>query len=310
MGPAGKDAKALEASLDAAWGDPEAWTSGGLHWTHHPLVRAAIHRRVSGDAGLAPLPWFFGQVARLRPLPLARVLVLGCGTGAAEREACRRGWAREAVAFDLSPKVVEAARARAGRVPGVRHVQADMDALPVGADPFERASFDAVLGISAVHHSRRVEGLFDDLHALLRPDGWLFLDEYVGPDRFQHSPLQTRQLRLAAELLPDALRTTRSGAVRANYRAPEVAEVVAADPTEAAQSSRILSAMRRRFDAVAVRPYGGGLLRPLLGEITQNFMDGDGEAVLRLLVEAEDELDRLGELQHDFACAIARPRAD
>lgn len=73
--PLGTIDHGLADQLDITWGDPDAWTAEGLHWTHLPQVRAAINRKVSGAAEVSPLRWFFQAVAAEQPLPLNRVLV-------------------------------------------------------------------------------------------------------------------------------------------------------------------------------------------------------------------------------------------
>jgi len=300
--------EALAQHLDKVWGDPATWTVDGLHWTHLPAVRRAICRRVSGSDTVDPLSWFFARVATEATLPLRRVLVLGCGTAGNERTVCERGWAREAVAFDLSAKALKAAQASASGVIGVRHVQADMDNLPLGQDPFLPGHYDAVLGISSVHHCSRLQSLFGTLRQLLVPGGWLFLNEYVGADRFQFPDSQVRHIaRVASTLLPP-LMTTLQGVHKNGFRAPSVEEVVAVDPSEAVASSQILPLMAEHFETVLYRPFGGALLHFLLGNVAQNFIDPAGARLADILVAAEEELYRQHELPEDFACVIARAR--
>lgn len=298
--------QALSAKLDVAWGDPQAWQANGLQWTHLPEIKAMMYRRVSGDPELSMLRWFARHVSRTQALPLGRVLVLGCGAGDAERNLLEHGIAREVVAFDLSAKVLEEARARAAPGAPVTWVQADMNHLPVGTAPFLAGSFDAVVGESCVHHCENLEGLYDAVSRLLVPGGWFFMDEYIGPDRFQYPPGLVRQINALADLLPDRLLTTQSGQVRRGFRAPTVAEVVAVDPSEAICATRIIPALAARFHVEQQRAYGGALLHLLLADVAQNFMDAPGQQWLHSLIEAEDELYRLGTLDHHFACVIAR----
>lgn len=309
--PLGAIDHGLADQLDITWGAPDAWTAEGLHWTHLPQVRAAINRKVSGAAEVSPLRWFFQAVAAEQPLPLNRVLVLGCGSGTLEREIAQAGWAREIVAIDLSAKVlaVAQAQAQAEGLEGIRYFQADMNRLPVGQPPFTPGSFDAVLGVSSVHHCANLALLYRHIGLLLAPHGWFFLDEYVGPDQFQWPDSQIRQLNRLAELLPERLMTLRNGSCKRHFRRPSVAEVVAVDPSEAICSSRLLPLLPDYFSQVQVRPYGGAILHMLLAGVAQNFADATAEPYLRSLMAAEDELYRAGQLPHDFACVMARSPA-
>jgi SAM-dependent methyltransferase len=298
----------LSAKLDAAWGNPASWVANGLQWTHLREISATINRRVSGDADLAPMGWFARHVARRQPLPLGRVLVVGCGTAQIERTLVEQGWASEVVAFDLSTKVLAEAQARAGRNAAIRYVRADMNRLPVGPAPFEAGSFDAVVGVSSIHHCAELERLYAAVARLLVPDGWFFLDEYVGPDRFQYSAAHMRHVSALADLLPDRLLTNASGAIRRGFRPPSVDEVVAVDPSEAVCSSRIIPLLFEFFAIDQQRGYGGALLHLLLAEVAQNFTDAGSRPYLRSLIAAEEDLYRLGALEHHFACVIARAR--
>jgi SAM-dependent methyltransferase len=299
--------QSLSDKLDAAWGDPEAWVLNGLQWTHLDEVKQMINRRVSGDPHIEPLAWFASRLEAAGALPLGRILVLGCGSGRTERHLYQAGWAREIVAFDLSPKALAAARELAADMPSIRYVLADMDDLPVGEAPFEAGSFDAVIGTASVHHCAQLDKLYDAVARLLTPQGWFFLDEYVGPDRFQYSPSHIEQLSALADLLPDRLLTTASGAVRRDFRAPSVEEVMAVDPSEAACSSRIIPMLHERFAVIEQRAYGGSILQLLLADVAQNFQQPGSEPWLRALLAAEDELERAGRIEQHFSCLIARP---
>lgn len=299
----------LAGRLDAAWGDPAAWVAHGLHWTHLPAVKARLHEQVTGDASIEPLEWFFSVVAAHQPLPLRRVLFLGCGQGRDERLVARSGWADEIVAIDLSAKALDLAREQA-RAAGARihYVQADMNSLPVGQRGFEPGSFDAVLGISSVHHCANLEDLYAGVAQLLAPAGWFYLDEYVGPDRFQCANSQLRFMNQLVDMLPHHLRTTGDGQLKGNLWRPSVDEVIAVDPTEAVRSSEVLPLLDHHFDVFEHRPYGGALMRVVLAAIAQNFMSAEAEPWLHALLRSEDDLFQSGRVQRDLACVIARVR--
>ena len=298
----------IVAQLDTVWGDPDHWTATGLHWTHLPEVVARITERVTGDPSVTPWEWFFRRVALHRPLPMKRVLVLGCGQGYLERGIAKLGLAESIVAIDLSPRILELARAQAEAegMANIEYRQADMNRLPLGQPGFAPGSFDAVLGVSGVHHCADLESLYGKVATLLAPGGWFFLDEYVGPSRFQWTDTQLRLINELLDMLPPRLRMTRDGRLRAQLVRPTIEQMIAADPTEAVRSAEIVPLVGRHFDVVALRPYGGTILQVLLAEIAQHFLEPAERPYLQALMAAEDELFRAGRLGDDFACVIAR----
>jgi SAM-dependent methyltransferase len=291
--------------VDAVWGDPEAWQADGGQWSSLAAVQGVIARRVTGDPGLPVLDWFFQRVARERPLPVGRALVLACGGGVADREIARTGWVGEIVGIDLSPRVLEAAAAAAARegLPSIRYVRADMNALEVEGGPF-----DIVFGMGAVHHCANLEALFEAVSRLLAPGGWFLLDDFVGPARFQWTDRQLLQVNRILSTLPDRLLRTRSGRVRGGFTRATVDELIAFDPSEAVRSDEIPALVRRHFTVEEHRGYGGSLLQLALSAIAHNFERDDGALYLDRLIAAEDRLLQAGLLGDDFAVMIARPK--
>lgn len=297
----------LAERLDSVWGDPATWVANGLQWTHLPAVSGHVHAQVSGDPSISPIEWFFSVVNKEQSTPVARALVLGCGQGHVERQIAEYGWANQIIATDLSAKVLDVARANAAAVgASIEYVQADMNCLAVGYPSFEPGSFDVVLGVSCVHHCADLEHLYASILKLLTPSGWLFLDEYVGPNRFQYPNSQVRFMNQLLDILPERLRKTRDDRIKGNLWRPSAEEVVAVDPSEAVRSCDILPLLDRHFDIYEHRPYGGALLRVVLADIAQNFKDKAVEPYLQSLLKAEDDLFRTGRLQRDLACVIAR----
>jgi SAM-dependent methyltransferase len=183
-----------------------------------------------------------------------------------------------------------------------------MNALPLGSEPFLASSFDCVLGISAVHHCSNLEALFSACVHLLAPGGMMFLDEYIGPDRFQFEPETIAWLNRWAQSVPERLRVTAKGVIKQGFRAPNIDDVITIDPTEAIRSSEIMEVLRPFFSVVAFRPYGGALLHNFLADIAQHYQSGEGAEVADALIAAESELIRTGKLRHHFGCTIASPR--
>ncbi|MCL4807429.1 MAG: class I SAM-dependent methyltransferase, partial [Thermoanaerobaculia bacterium] len=188
-----------------------------LHWTQLAAVREHVNRRVSGDPAVDP-SMNFRRTRRGGRLPVGRALTIGCGEGALERGLAAHGFAERHDAVDIAAGAVERAAA-AAREAGLDHLRygvADANRLRL-----EPASFDIVLGVQAVHHVERLEHLFGQVAKALRPDGFLFLDEFVGPSRFQWTERQLVVVDGLLRALPAGLRRSLvDGSVRGWARRP------------------------------------------------------------------------------------------
>lgn len=103
-------------------------------------------------------------------LPGATVLDAGCGTGRYARELVRRGYIVHGV--DLSPELIDVARAVAGRTGGVSFAVADITAPST-------VRYDAILCRGVLNDIVDDEGrdaVFAAFARALRPDGALILD--------------------------------------------------------------------------------------------------------------------------------------
>lgn len=291
------------ARIEAVWGDPASWDAEGRGWTSLDAIRRMINRRVTGDPSKPPLTWFFERADTAGRLPFARALVLACGGGALERDLARSGLVREIVAIDISERALASARATAASegLDGIVYRQADMNDLRLGDGPF-----DVVFGAGAIHHCAALEGLLAALARLMAPGGWLYVDDYVGPSRFQWTRAQLAHTNRLQAILPESFLRTRSGHVRRRFDRLSVADMIAFDPSEAARSAEIPGLVRQHFEIVAERGYGGALLHLVLGHIAQNFETATGARYVARLIEAETDLMRAGILPDDFRVIIAR----
>ncbi|HEY6139408.1 MAG TPA: methyltransferase domain-containing protein [Thermoanaerobaculia bacterium] len=223
------------------WDDLYHHTAESLerHWMAHPLVREAINRRVTGD----PQVWPVTVLGR----HVGKALSIGSGAGAFERTLIELGIATDVTGVDVSDAILGEARKAA--------TEAGMTINYVAADAREYmrerpATFDAVFFHASLHHFDQLDDLMATVKRALRPDGFLWYDEYVGPSRDEWTIAKLVAPNLAYYRLPRRMRRPKL------VRAPINRE----DPTEAVASSGIVAATARHFRIAERHDYGGNLL--------------------------------------------------
>jgi ubiquinone/menaquinone biosynthesis C-methylase UbiE len=98
----------------------------------------------------------------------AKVLEIGCGTGAVTRFLAGLPDVSHAVGVDPSPVFIAKAKELAGSVQNLTFQEADGRALPC-----EERSFDAVLFHTALCHIPKPEEALAEARRVVRPGGWL-----------------------------------------------------------------------------------------------------------------------------------------
>ena len=107
----------------------------------------------------------FAAVAGEHGWPYGRSLEIGCGTGFFTLNLRLAGVVDEAHVTDISPGMVDAAKANAERLGfAIEGRAADAETLPYDDD-----TFDLVVGHAVIHHIPDVEQAFREMLRVLRP---------------------------------------------------------------------------------------------------------------------------------------------
>jgi predicted SAM-dependent methyltransferase len=261
-------------------------------WMAHPLCRAAINRRVSGD----PIVWPLTALGAFAGRPLRRALSLGCGTGSLERTAMRLKLFGEIDAVDSSEASLHIARDRASEegLEGIRYSRGDLNDLRL-----PRRAYDVVIFHQSLHHVVAIEKLLARVGLAIAPDGLLALDEWTGPSRDEWDDRRLARVRRMFQELPEEWR-----------RWPQLRDPIEHDdPSEAVRSSAILPAVRSLFHVIVERPYGGHIVPILLSQVALDKIPRDllDRLVSRWLATEDEDLARNpGESFH--TALVARPR--
>ena len=262
---------------------------------------------ISGDENTEPADYVAAEWLAGKRQLLA--LSVGCGTGREEVRWARTGRFRRIDAYDLSePRIREAARyAKAeGCADKIRFHAADVRELKA-----PKGTYDVVIAEGALHHLSPLADVISFLESALKPGGYLVLKDFVGPSRFQWTGRQLEAVDCLLAVLPERYRRRwMTGTVKRRFFRPSRLSMLLSDPSEAAESSRILPLLSEWFEPVERTGIGGTLLHLLFNDIAHNFLSEDAESrrLLRLCFAAEDKLLASRELASDFVFGVFRKR--
>lgn len=276
-------------------------------WWHNPFVVKRINQRICGreveGRGQGLIEWLRDSYGCL--FPLAKGISVGCGDGSKEALLLEAGIVGSFDLYELSEKSVERGRSLSNQRALSERMRFHRGfAFEEVRTP---ASYDFVIWNDALHHMPSVDEALAWSRMILRTGGIFALDDFVGATRFQWPD---HQLKMATAI---------RNAIPAHYRAvpnkpfeyfplmverPTVASMIEMDPSEAADSERILPALKEYFPEVAVRHTGGVVYHLALNQIMHNFDPESDRSLLELLMLIDEQCMRAGDTH--YAAAIGQ----
>lgn len=280
---------------------------GSRGWWDVPAVQRRINALVTGDPEISPTEFVAREFLAVSEM---RALSLGCGSGGRECRWASTGRFSEIRGIDLSSSRIRAAQQRAqdeGLDGVLRFEVEDVRRLRI-----VDGCLDVVIAEGILHHLEDVGDQLDRIRRWLRPDGLLIVNEYVGPRRFQWTPVQVRLANRALRQLPEDLRGSWPlGRIKQHIGRPGWLSLRLYDPSEAVASEDIVKEIRSRMIVALHRPYGGTLLHLVLKNIAHHFVGDDPRPQDHLLglFQAEDEALHRQEIGSDHVFMVARNSA-
>ncbi len=283
-------------------GDPVDYTQ------HRFLYRHAVAEPTTGS----PDGWIIDAIGQkyLTPPP-AKMLSVGCGMAFIEEQIIRAGFAEHILAYEMSGSAISAAKERVGSQPYAGRL--DLRCADVLTEDLPAAAFDVVFVQAAIHHFFEIEPMFQLMHRVLKPDGLLIYDEYIGPDHHLYDDHVVAIInRINACLSPGYRWDHLSKHDREHIPKPDLPWMLQHDPSEGVHASQILPLTYRFFDVIDRRDYGGSLVRPFFTGILPNFDwdDPKDQTVGRLVVLLERLLVEQGAIPSYQTAVVARRRPE
>ena len=267
-----------------------------VHWEANEPVTAHQNIRVSGDKQVTALEWFWKKYG-----PFQDVANIGTGVGLLEQSLCSMPDFRgRVIGYDISPHSLEIARQNCSRFLNAKFEVADLNTMV-----WEPEQFDLITAHGALHHIEALDWCLGQIRRALRPGGLLYVNDYVGPQRFQWSDVQMRLANALLEKVPSRWRK-RHKVARCN---PE--ELKRQDPSEAVCSHFIEDTIRAHFEIIERKPRGGTLLAPIFGSGCLDstiLKSARGVQCVAGLAQAESEVIDKGILPSNHVVIVARKR--
>jgi len=252
--------------------------------------------------------WNAGTIARLRQYSSGRKFPRGisiaCGAAGKEMEFLKQGVVDRFDFFEISTTRIAQGQAyyqKEGLADRVQwHVADGVAHLENGA------RYDLSFWDSALHHMLDTPRAVHASVASLNPGGAFVMNDFIGPSRFQWNDQQLHYASLVRRGLPDAyLRNPHNPGKRlpTELTRPNLEAFIATDPSEAADSDRILPALKYYLSEPKIWYLGGTIYHLALSDVLANLDPVDDAGLLETLLVLEGALIELGE--NHFAVCIA-----
>jgi SAM-dependent methyltransferase len=277
-----------------------------ISWTGIPQVHLNHNYLITGSRETYWVDWMREQF--FPGGDAGDALSLGCGAGHLDRILKQRGFRfRSFTGIDISETAIERARVlaeEAALAPTIRYAAEDLNGIALPP-----RGFDFIYFFQSLHHIEALEHVLGQCRQALRPGGFLLVNEFVGPSRFQWTARQLELANQVTALLPEDLRgDLQSGGIKTKIERPTVQHMVAHDPSEAVRSGEIEGLVRAYFDISGQWNWGGTLNHLVFQNIAANFVQEHAHhrSIIELLIHHENLLIREGILPSDFKVFAAR----
>jgi ubiquinone/menaquinone biosynthesis C-methylase UbiE len=278
-----------------------------VRWWQHPPIIRHINRTVCGKAVDG-----FSEGLNLRArallkgrLPLKQGVSVGCGTGMKEMRLVTQRMVQSFDLYEFSDARIATGEelAKKQRLENaVRFTQGDAFQLAKQSE-----QYDLVHWNNSLHHMLNVETAVEWSWKILKPGGLFYMDDFVGPDRFQWPPQMLLAATAVRQSLPDRLLvnphkpTTMLPRI---VKKPDPEKLRQSDPSEAADCSRILECVQRQFPGAEIVLTGGVVYHLALSDVLANFTEDDDFRLLERLLELDDMCTAVGETHYATALAL------
>ncbi|WP_296314250.1 class I SAM-dependent methyltransferase [Winogradskyella sp. UBA3174] len=218
-----------------------------------------------------------------------RMLSLGSGDCSSELAFAKHPNFKDILCTDIADKRLNKAK-QIAKEKGLNNIRFEIqDANDLAS---LKETYDIVYFKASLHHFKSIESLLGThIKQLLKPDGLLIINEYVGPTRLQFPKHQLKAINKALKGIPKPYRKRyKLNLYKNKVYGPGLARMILADPSECIDSASIMPTLHKHYSTVYEVGYGGNILTLALKDIAHHFIELNDEKaeILNRLFEYED----------------------
>ncbi len=268
------------------------------NWWDVPAVQTRWNKMISGNENTDFRDYLINH--HLKDKKDLKVLSLGSGT--CQHEIYYAGFTNifsEILCVDLGLNNIEKAQkiAQEKQLNNIHFKCED-----IYKTTFKDNYYDLVVFHASLHHFSPLDELFKNkIIPTLKDNGCLFINEYVGANRFQFPQKQIQAINNALNIIPNKYKVRGATNLTKNkFYGNGLLRVYLADPSESVSSANILDTVYNYFNVIEERSFGGNILMSVFKDIAYHFVDLNDEKqqILDKLFKMED--DYLKENNSDF----------
>jgi 2-polyprenyl-3-methyl-5-hydroxy-6-metoxy-1,4-benzoquinol methylase len=172
-------------------------------------------------------------------------LSLACGEGRVERILMEKGICSKFHGIDVSPDALEEAKDLAKK----HHFHITYEKADLNEVYLRPNAYDLVVTQNCLHHVLRLEHIAEQIQKSLKPDGILWIHDFIGETQFQYSDKRIALANSILAILPERFKQNKVNRKMVDEISRKTPGSLAS-PFEAIRSEEIMPIFLKRFSVV------------------------------------------------------------
>jgi len=238
-----------------------------------PKIQNRWNKIISGNENICWIDYFGSKY--LNQSKDMRILSLGSGNCESELYLCQKYPNIKIICVDISEKLLCSVRRNHPDITNIEYIHSDINKIRFDEIGINSESIDLCFFKQSLHHFENIESLLGTkIFNVLKKDGYIVINEYIGPNRFQFPNDQIDKINEILAMLPDDYKVRlNSKILKGNITGPGILRMILSDPSEAIESEQIMPILNRYYQNIENKEYGNNILMLLFKDIAHNFID-------------------------------------